>query len=67
MVIDSDNRGVYEPGTIVTNNGGPAVRFEEVEPGTYTLTVDVHWERFGWGDRDRSFGSFSVSATAGEC
>lgn len=67
MVIDSDNRGVYQPGTIVTANGGAAVRFEEVEPGTHTLTVNVHWERLPQGDRDRGFGTFSVSTTAGEC
>jgi hypothetical protein len=67
MVIDSDNRGAFEPGTIVTNSGGPAVRFEKVEPGTHTLTVDVHWERLARGNRDRGFGTFSVSATAGAC
>ena len=67
MVIDSDNRSVYSPGTVVTNNGGPAVRVEKVDPGTHTLTIDVHWERIPFGGGDRSFGSFSVSATAEEC
>ena len=68
MVIDSDNRGVFSPGTIVTNQGGPAVADEEVDPGTYTLTIDVHWERLPQGDRDRQFGTFSITADANlEC
>ena len=67
MVIDGDNRGLFTPGTIVTHNGGPAVRFEKVEPGRHTLTVDVHWERLGFGGGDRGFGTFSVSVTAPDC
>jgi hypothetical protein len=66
MVIDKDNRGLFAPGTIVTSDGGPAQRIEIVDPGTYTLTVDVHWERLPQGDRDRGFGTFSVTAIVPE-
>ncbi len=64
MVIDDDNRSVFQPGTIVTNNGGPAVALETVGNGRHTLTIDVHWERLGTGTQDRGFGTFSVSVTA---
>lgn len=68
MVIDGDNRGLYAPGTIVTNNGGPAIRVEVVEPGTHTLRLDVHWELIASGAQDTGFGSFSISRTHdGEC
>lgn len=64
MVIDGDNRGLFPPGTIVTNDGGPAVSLEEVDPGKHTLTLDVHWERIGTGSQDRGFGTFSVAVNA---
>ena len=67
MVIDGDDRGVFDPGTRVTANGGPAVEFEAVDPGRHTLRIDVHWERIPFGNDDRSFGTFSVSTTAKEC
>jgi hypothetical protein len=63
LVIDSDNRGLFAPGTIVTNNGGAAVRSEIVEAGTHSLTVNVHWELIGSGARDRGFGTFTITRT----
>jgi hypothetical protein len=63
MVIDSDNRGLFAAGTIVTNPGGPAVRSETVEAGTHSLTVNVHWELIGSGRQDRGFGAFTITRT----
>lgn len=61
LVIDGDNRGLYAPGTIVTNNEGPAVRDEIVTGGSHTLRVSVHWELFSTGGEARNFGTFSIT------
>ncbi|NNF09306.1 MAG: hypothetical protein HKN74_03385 [Acidimicrobiia bacterium] len=66
-MIDADNRGVYEPGTIVTSSGGAALAFEAVEAGTHTLRVDIHFERLLIGNRDRGYGTWSVTTTAEDC
>ncbi len=69
MVIDSDSRGLFSPGTIVTSQGGPAVAFETVEAGSYTQTLGLHWEQIPGGGFDRGFGTFSITATvkASDC
>ncbi|NNF87841.1 MAG: hypothetical protein HKM97_04890 [Acidimicrobiia bacterium] len=69
LVIDGDNRGVFVRGTIVTANGGPAIAFEPVEPGSHTLTVARHWERLpGGGDpTGQGFNSITAQVPAGTC
>ncbi len=66
LVIDSDSRGLFPPGTVVTANGGPAVAVEPVEPGTHTLVVERHWETLPSGNNPRNFGTNSVTVTVGE-
>ena len=60
---DPAARDLFRPGKIVTNSGGPAVKREVVDPGRHTLTVDVHWERLALGNRDRGFGTFSITVS----
>jgi len=68
MVIDSDDRGLFAPGTIVRNNQGAAIRDEVVAAGTHSLRVNVHWELISNGADDRGFGSFTITRTHdGDC
>ncbi len=63
LIIDGDNRGVFSPGTSV-KRGKTATESEQVESGTYTLSVSVHWSH--GGEPDSGFGTYSATAVA-EC
>ncbi len=57
MVIDSDDRGLFKQGTVVTANGGSAVKSEEVDQGSHRLTINHHWETLGRGANAQGYGS----------
>ena len=59
LIIDSDSRGVFDPGTSITR-GSTAGVDESVDSGLHRLLVDVHWEH--GGRPDTGHGTFTITA-----
>jgi len=65
LVIDGASRGLFAPGTVVTEDG-PGVAMESVTVGSHTLVVDRHWETLNGRRKPRGHGSNSLTVVVEE-